>query len=476
MKKQTLSLITVLFSLCLLVFACRREINNLVKNDQPNISAGLLESAKIFNDKVVAENAAVNSKIEGFITLKPLWNDSWTVDGSNGLKFIAVPTIENHVSNRSVSVRRLFVFEASKNEITSGRIIEFIGLNYPVNQELETLVKSVHNVFIAGFDGAIVQYDLNYRRVEGALYEKGNKKQDNIAVSKSKENGAYYLSAYSLDANGIPVFKEQTYLYTPDSKLSVQDTGGSNSGGGNASGMGGTLSEVVISGTTGGGTGGGGGGIGGNPPPPTTPPVNGGGTGTGTGTYTIPAAPTSAVVSTIADYLKCFDKTLPGTITIYADQPLPSHRDPYILDSNNVPDVGHSFISITQGATTRFIGYYPATPVDPFLHPEAPGKYVNDAGHHYDVKLTLTANATQFSAILSGIKAFGGTYNLDNNNCTDFAISIANLASAGITKTLGTWAVTHQGCNPGDLGEDLRLKSASVKTAGTAGSNAGTCN
>ncbi|NHA07720.1 hypothetical protein G7092_28225 [Mucilaginibacter sp. HC2] len=276
MKKRTLSFITVLFTLCLLIFACRKEINNLVVNDHPNVSADLLESAKIWNDKIVAQSAAINQKTENFVTLKPQWKDSWTIDSKPGTKFIAVPTIEDHVSNRSINIRRLYVFEANNNQITDGKIIEFVGFNYPVDHELDNLIKNFHSNIIVGFNGAIIQCDLNFRWTEGAVYENGNIKQNNITIAKSTHSKDIYLSKYSLDANGIAVYQEITYLYTPDGRLRVQDASGSGLASG--SGFGGTLSEVVISGTPTGGNPGGGGGF---PPNPPTNPPPGGSTGGG---------------------------------------------------------------------------------------------------------------------------------------------------------------------------------------------------
>ncbi|MBB6111798.1 hypothetical protein SAMN05421821_11479 [Mucilaginibacter lappiensis] len=287
MKKRTLSFITVLFSLCLLIFACRKEINNLVVNDHPNVSADLLESAKIWNEKIVAQSAAINQKTENFVTLKPQWKDSWTIDSKPGTKFIAVPTIEDHVSNRSINIRRLYVFEANNNQITDGKIIEFVGFNYPVDHELDNLIKNFHSNTIVGFNGAIIQCDLNFRWTEGAVYENGNIKQNDITIAKSTHSKDIYLSKYSLDANGIAVYQEITYLYTPDGRLRVQDASGSGLASG--SGFGGTLSEVVISGTPTGGNPGGGGGF--PPNPPTNPPPSGGGSGGGTGG---PSAPDPA--------------------------------------------------------------------------------------------------------------------------------------------------------------------------------------
>lgn len=256
------------------MFACRREINNFTFN-QPNVSSGLLESAKILNAKTLANNAEENKKTPGFFTLSPLWKKSTTLINEAGAKVIVVPTIENLINNINVSIRRLYVFDVAGDKVVSGRIVEFIGLDYSINKNLETLIKGLHSQSIKGFNGAIIQYDLNYRWVEGTQYEAGVKVANNIALSKSLKGKEVFLSKIEVGADGNTFFKEQRVLYDA-TKMRVLTEGDATGSMGQTSG----LSEVVIPGGSSGDdddSGGSGGGYGGSFPDP--PPVGGSGGG-----------------------------------------------------------------------------------------------------------------------------------------------------------------------------------------------------
>ena len=285
MKKRSLFLLTVVFGLFFLIFACRREIDDIVKTNLNSPPNNLLESAKAWNAEVVKSNFAVNSKIPGFITLEPQWNNSWTLKQKNGSTIIAVPTGIDAPSLRSMTLARLFIFEVNNNTVRGGQIVEFLGLNdYSVNKNLEKLVENYQNTSIEGFSGAIIRYDLNYRWVSGSTYENGDKTNDNVSIVR--KSAAENQSSGLTIALYIP-FKvlagkaeaSSTNLYKINNRLMSGSGSGSGSGGGT---MGGTLSEVTITGSgssSGGTTQPGYPPPGGNPPPPTTtlPPGTGGG-------------------------------------------------------------------------------------------------------------------------------------------------------------------------------------------------------
>jgi len=84
MKQRSLLIITVFFSVCLLIFACRRDINNMI-NDRTATSSALLESAKIWYLKQTVNN---DSK------LVPNWKYSWTLKSINGENLLIVPAPE----------------------------------------------------------------------------------------------------------------------------------------------------------------------------------------------------------------------------------------------------------------------------------------------------------------------------------------------------------------------------------------------
>ena len=183
----------------------------------------------------------------------------------------------------------------------------------------------------------------------------------------------------------------------------------------------------------------------------------------------------SEVIQDISDYLKCFDSTLGGKVTIYTDQP-----------ENNSPkthvgtEVGHTFISIQQGSKTRVFGYYPDGGVYPLIQPGADPLLVNDSGHDYDVKIEINVDRNQMKSVIDAAKGFGNTsYHLSNYNCTDFAFAISQGAGVSLPDTYGSWP-GGGGSNPGSLGQDLRNMPASTKysvstVSGNGASNSGSC-
>ncbi|GAA4321457.1 hypothetical protein GCM10023149_21320 [Mucilaginibacter gynuensis] len=127
MKKRTLSLLTVVCALCLVFFACRKEISRIVDPASINVSARKLEAAKIWNAKFIAKNITENSKQPGFVTLNPLWNQAWTLTAVNGNEFVAVPTALDHIDQMNVTISRLFLFEMKGEDVVNAQIAEFMG-------------------------------------------------------------------------------------------------------------------------------------------------------------------------------------------------------------------------------------------------------------------------------------------------------------------------------------------------------------
>lgn len=190
--------------------------------------------------------------------------------------------------------------------------------------------------------------------------------------------------------------------------------------------------------------------------------------------YLMPSAPPGKTVN-ITDFLKCFSLTTGAKFTIYADQPISGTRIPIDL-SGAQSDVGHSFVTIEQtvgGSTVkRTFGFYPSIPVDIYNSTVARA-IVDDATHPYDVSLSTNVTAAQLQSIIYAATHAPNTYDLVNYNCTDFAIKLAT--EAGLTLP-STHNVSFPGCNPADLGQDMRSKTGAITTAGTAPANSGTCN
>lgn len=365
--------------------------------------------------------------------------------------------------------------------MANAQIVEFVGLNgYNVETNQDELIQNQKSNSIIGFSGAIIHYDLNYRWTSGSIFEDGLAKFTNAAITRqntfaepaSSNKAPLYLSILSNDGNGNITISNYKYLFTPTGRLRL-NSDGSGSGSGVASGMGGQLSGVTIVGTpggggTGGGTGtGGSGGVGGNPPP--TGGGSGGNNGGSNSSLVVAAPASSQVISDIHQYLKCFSSNVQMTLTVYAEQPVPNTRE-----THDGTDPGHSFITLQQSQYTKTFGYYPSTGVYPLVSPTATRAWVDDSGHPYTVKYTINVPANKVSQVFNTIYGISTTYNLNSNNCTTVAISIANAAGALLPSTTGTWP-GGGGCNPGDFGQDLRGMPGAVTTAGFAPANSGAC-
>ncbi|HVM87907.1 MAG TPA: hypothetical protein VMT76_06940 [Puia sp.] len=206
----------------------------------------------------------------------------------------------------------------------------------------------------------------------------------------------------------------------------------------------------------------------------------------------MPVARGDNIIGNITDYDKCFTNLAGNTysysVTICVDQPVPGKRDPWGFSvtgsssGENIVNVGHTFLIFTQtggdGTIQRNVGFYPADDVTP-ISPSAPGQLNNDNAHSYNISLTVKLDNSQFFNMLSFVGGNNNpTYNLNNNNCTSFALHTLEAGDVYILSSYGKWA-GGGGYDPGDLGEDIRNMSLQAgmtrSTNDLAHPNLGTC-
>lgn len=207
--------------------------------------------------------------------------------------------------------------------------------------------------------------------------------------------------------------------------------------------------------------------------------VTGSAGGGGTGSPTNQSNSTTVVVTTgpapltnIPRYLGCFtnDPNASYTLTVCVDQPKPGQRDAWAITTGGIDgsaqtgnpiDVGHTFLILTQNSgstkTVRNIGFYPSGRVDP-IFPTSTGQFNNNEAHSYDVQATFPLNSNSFFNLISYIQNVWSqnvSYDLNNFNCTSFALAALHASGIQFQSTVGSWP-GGMGNNPGDLGEDLR--------------------
>jgi len=174
-------------------------------------------------------------------------------------------------------------------------------------------------------------------------------------------------------------------------------------------------------------------------------------------------------------YLRCFNASQGATLTIYIDQPVPGHDDA----SSGLSNVGHAWISITQGGITRTFGYYPDGVAVPYS-PENESVLGNDSNHVFDVSVQIQITASEFSQILNYVLNMPATYDLNTMNCVNFVVESCGAAGIALPQHPGTWR-GGGGLNPGRFGQDMRNFDIPNKTetrdndGGTAVADSGNC-
>ncbi len=110
----------------------------------------------------------------------------------------------------------------------------------------------------------------------------------------------------------------------------------------------------------------------------------------------------------------------------------------------------------------KVLGLYPDGEVSN-NNPEVPAIYIDDGGHEYDVSLRIEVSSSIFNSIIdniSDINSNNPNYSLNDNNCSDFGLSLFNNSGASIPDTSADWDIMGNiiniGTNPGTLGQDIR--------------------
>lgn len=173
-------------------------------------------------------------------------------------------------------------------------------------------------------------------------------------------------------------------------------------------------------------------------------------------------------IADMAKYLECFDFTKNAIITIYVSQPIPNNSA-----THDGSVVGHTFVSISQNGSISVFGFYPATDdIYPILNPSDPSAMGDDSNEHFDVSITKTVSGSTLQQIYNYSVNFPSTYDLNDFNCSDFGITVGNLAGLNLPEANGTWP-GGGGSNPGVLGQYIRnMNTSGGVSKNTTGGNA----
>ncbi|MDB5277939.1 MAG: hypothetical protein JWR61_2894 [Ferruginibacter sp.] len=147
----------------------------------------------------------------------------------------------------------------------------------------------------------------------------------------------------------------------------------------------------------------------------------------------------------IIKYIKCFssipDAGAVCTVRILAD--IPVDKDPNVFFDWDNGSPGHTFLQLTKTnggqSIQQNIGFYPDQGWKTFTTP-APvkGKFADNAGHEFNASLTQTLTPDKFLSTLTRIGYLSKfvMYDIDDYNCTDFALEVFNNSRAGHELTI----------------------------------------
>lgn len=182
----------------------------------------------------------------------------------------------------------------------------------------------------------------------------------------------------------------------------------------------------------------------------------------------VPFLPQSELTAAFSDEHR--HNVLAYEIGVFVDQPgTGGDRDTYEIRGGRRGrnfQSGHSWImirmimkegSVEDRIVERYLGFYPNFDVNPLLGATVGiGAVADDEGKGYEVSESKYVNEAQFVKVLEYIDSHADSqYDLDNYNCTDFAIEAAAAGGLILPDTHGTWP-GGGGSSPGHLGEDIR--------------------
>ncbi len=141
-------------------------------------------------------------------------------------------------------------------------------------------------------------------------------------------------------------------------------------------------------------------------------------------------------------YTDCFGSIPDGsttlyTVTISTDLPTDGHPEIFYNWSDGSP--GHAFIELNKstpyGGVSQDFGFYPTSSykLATLDNINLSSKVVDDGGHEYQARYTISVSAAQFQAAISAVNSARDTYNVGNYNCTDFALDVFNAAGGGLS-------------------------------------------
>lgn len=178
----------------------------------------------------------------------------------------------------------------------------------------------------------------------------------------------------------------------------------------------------------------------------------------------------------IKKYLNCFG-TIPDAganciITISTDIPMDGHPEQIFDWTQGNP--GHAFIELyklgNSGLVSQNFGLYPSVGFLALTGLDIPSKVVDNAGHEYNARYSISVTPSQFQAAINTAQNLGSQgYNIATFNCTDYALAIFNAAGGNLTIPQRQIPGFPNGTSGSNTPQGLYQKLDDMKAAGTSG-------
>jgi hypothetical protein len=463
-KKITYLNLFVVSFLLLVSLSCRKEEQvNMPVSASSEIS--LQEAKQWFDAYTLRDNPQARVEQERHGKKEPLWK--WVINHKykkgnvleiplkyekgkgivlHGNKAIPIQTYSQKEGKKLSTLTKLLISK-NKQGLFNLRIMKLIGeeaylKKHNFNPSNNSFAKKESD-----FTGMVLYYDWNERFVNGFHYEKGKLKGE-ISKQTASANGGrrstcstlyvnfYQQTCYQIGDEGAFSCSDWNYLATDtytscdfleeeeyDDGGGIIEEGEEYFGGGGGGDQTSPSEEVKMPGLY-------------------KPGIN------------------------VKAYLDCFDmlqtEGYTYKLTVYVQEPVPGSN----LNASTNFDVGHTCIGFSKtdmgnpsSSITQVVGYYPQTGFKAVIPPfPSVNAEVHDNGGdtRYTVSITYEVTPAQFQEALNAANHLSReSYNLVNNNCTDYIFNIINRAGLSIPQNSGELIYTY-GHHPGQLGYDLR--------------------
>ncbi|MEO6729818.1 MAG: hypothetical protein ABIN01_01280 [Ferruginibacter sp.] len=183
----------------------------------------------------------------------------------------------------------------------------------------------------------------------------------------------------------------------------------------------------------------------------------------------------------LKEYVRCFndvpDAGAVCTIKILTDIPVDKDPNAFFNWDNGSP--GHTFLQITKvngsQSVQQNIGFYPVSGWKSTLTPApTPGKFVDNDDHEFNASLTMNLTPEQLQSTLIHMQYLANfiQYDIDEFNCTDFALNVFNYRRGGNQLTIPMYDIPGGTAAGGTATpQGLYQKLSSMKKQGTNESN-----